>query len=249
MKAKKIILLGFVTLLAVALSVSSCNFAALPPEQPQSTQPPEAVETPAEEIPAAEAPAEGAEALDEESLAEFNSRFDPLVTVDGESRINPLCCFLTSLYDSVEELDLRAFLHNFPIEAEGSVEEFEALRSSPDWPFAELASVTDMPVPLHKYPAEAVEQVLTRYSDLSLQQLRDREGGFGRGVHYLEAYDAFYNYTSDFALEAFEAFRGERQGDSVRLYQNYWDGSQRVLCLEMQGEEFKIVSYNTVEAQ
>ena len=37
-----------------------------------------------------------------------------MLPTDGQMKINPLNCFLTSCYDSVENMDMAAFLRYFP---------------------------------------------------------------------------------------------------------------------------------------
>ena len=62
-------------------------------------------------------------------------------------------------------------------------------------------------------------------------------------VLYLEEYDAYYNFTSDFAAGIFSCVRGEVQGSTVRLYAGYGDGGGAMLTLHEQGGRYLILSH------
>lgn len=196
--------------------------------------------------PASPPPAETAppvEVLGGEELAFFEGLFAVMVERDGENEINPLNCFLTSYYDSAAELDMQAFLRYFPGSESGGEAEFEALRALPGWPFAELADISDMPVPLSRYDAESVRQALWAYAGLGLE---DVDISPESRVYYLEAYDAFYNYTSDFGLEQPDFYRGERQGDTVRLYWQHWYDGERELSLKETESGWQLLSHRLI---
>lgn len=217
--------MSFVWLL-LALLLGGC--AAKPTEMPPET----AIVT--------EAPVH---ALDEAELSAFEELFAVMLPGDGQMRINPLNCFLTSCYDRAEDIDMRAFLRYFPGAEYGGEAEFEALRALPGWPFAQLDSMADMPVPLSRYDAEDVRQALEKYAGLSLEAVDISPES---GVYYLEAYDAFYNYTSDFGLEQPDFCRGERQGELLRLYWQHPYEGLRELTLRETESGCQVVSVRRV---
>lgn len=181
--------------------------------------------------------------LDEAELEHYEALFAVMLPVDGQMSINPLNCFLTSCYDSVENMNMSAFLRYFPGAENGGEAEFEALRSLTGWPFADVPALSDMPVPLSRYKAENVRQTLETYAGLSLE---DVDTSPESGVYYLSEYDAFYNYTSDFGLFPPDFYRGERQGDTVSLYwRNDYEG-ERVLSLREHDASFTIVSFRQI---
>ena len=67
-------------------------------------------------------------------------------------------------------------------------------------------------------------------------------------VLYLEEYDAYYNFTSDFGLVWFNCTRGEIAGNIVRLYSDKEDGSSALLTLRNFGGEYYIVSHQLIKA-
>lgn len=218
-------------ILAFALLLSGCSLGRSVEVQ---TDPPAAAQA-AEAAPVL--------ALEREELSSFEALFSVMLQTDGEMEINPLNCFLTSYYDSVKEIDMQAFLRYFPGARNGSEAEFEALRALPGWPFAQLAGIEDMPVPLSRYDAEKVRQVLKDWAGLSLE---DVDISPESRVYYIEKYDAFYNYTSDFGLEQPEFYRGERQGDIVRLYWQHWYDGERMLTLKETEDACLVLSFQSI---
>lgn len=178
-----------------------------------------------------------------EEIAEAEQAFYVSMTVDGEMRINPANCFLTSYYDSVDKLDLQAFLRYFPGSELGTEQEFEALKNFGDWPFSQCEKLSDMPVPLNRYKGEAVRAALEKYAGISLEQLDYKNAP---GVYYLEEYDAFYNYTSDFGLEPLRCVRGERQGERLYLYCERWEGLS-LLTADKNGDGYTVISHQLLE--
>jgi len=182
--------------------------------------------------------------MDESEISAVEEAFYVMLPLDGEMQINPRNCFLSSYYDSVDKLDLQAFLRYFPGSEQGTEQEFEALRNFKDWPFSQCENLWDMPVPLHRYDAENVRLALERYGNISLEQTDYKEAP---GVYYLEEFDAFYNYTSDFGLEPLRCIYGEKQGDRLYLYSERWGGETARLTLEKNGDDYIIISHQLVE--
>lgn len=158
--------------------------------------------------------------------------------------VNPISCFFTSYYDDVRELDFEEFLAYFT--GDGSTvdeEEFSALKELDNFLFrGEVSTLSDMPVPVHRYPRQLVDMILKEYAGITTEDLDTS------GVEYLPEYDAFYNYTSDFGPGTFTCTRGEIQGDMVRLYDEKSPLGTDILTLRKDGETYRIVSYQFVEA-
>ena len=177
--------------------------------------------------------------LTPEEIEQVNKAFDPYV-YDDQGRatgVKSVSCFFTSYYDDVRELNFEAFMRYFPGNGSAaSQQEFEALRTVDGWPFSSVASLEQMVVPVHRYPAKMVEQVLTKYAGIELEDLEIKH------VAYLAQYDAFYNYTSDAGSGRFVCTRGEKMGNTVRLYEETEEGTD-VLTLKMTDGAYRIVSH------
>ena len=119
--------------------------------------------------------------------------------------------------------------------------EFEALKDVKDWPFTQVESYDKMPVPIHKYPRSRIDAVLTKYAGITTAELDTS------GVDYLEEYDAFYTYTSDFGPGTFLPRYGEKHDDTIILWEEPagYDGSAGMLTLQKSGENWHILSHQT----
>lgn len=156
-----------------------------------------------------------------------------------------ISCFFTSQYDAVTELNFEEFMRYFPGADNAnpvSDMEFEALKKVENWPFKEVESRDSMPVPIHKYPRSTVDAVLKKYAGITTKNLDTS------GVAYLETYDAYYNYTSDFGPGMFSPCYGEKNGDVVVLWTAPagYDGSSRMLTLQKTGSNWYISSHIVV---
>jgi len=180
--------------------------------------------------------------LTTEEVEQYNKAFEPLLFDEQGDPIsvNPISHFLTSYYDRPEDLNLAEFMRNFP--SDGNVTdktEFEALKSIENWHFGADMTLDRMPVPIHKFSSGTVNEALKKYMGIALDNL----SGIGTtGLIYLKDYDAYYNFTSDFATGTFACTSGEKQGDIVRLF-----GEHATLTLKIQGDGFLIVSHQRVE--
>ena len=184
------------------------------------------------------------EPLSAEEIRWFNEWFQPIVEDKQGNAIglNAICCFFTSYYDDVRELDFEEFMRYFPGDSSKTSEaEFEALRGLDVWPFGSVDSLENMPVPVHKYPQRLVDLILGEYAGISTEDLDTSR------VAYLPEYDAYYNYTSDAGFGTFTCTRGERDGDLVRLYDASYD--TKLLTLRQISEKnYQIVSYQLLES-
>ena len=66
---------------------------------------------------------------------------------------------------------------------------------------------------------------------------------------YIPETDCFYTFTSDFGPGTFYPRYGEKNGDIVTLWAAPagYDGSTRMLTLQKSGENWHILSHNTVQ--
>ena len=75
--------------------------------------------------------------------------------------------FFTSTYDDVRELNLNNFLTYFGECGGHDISEEEFAQLNAKWEFR-VDSVADFPLPIHRYPASAVEGVLRRFAGIGL---------------------------------------------------------------------------------
>lgn len=182
----------------------------------------------------------GAELLSDEETAGFNERFQSLVWDKQGNMIgvNAVSCFFTSYYEDVTELDFKEFLRYFPGDGSQTSEaEFQALKSVEGWPFAEVETLADNPVPVHRYPRRLVDLALEEYAGITTEDLDTS------AVAYLPEYDAYYNYTSDFGPGMFTCTWGEREGNVIRLYQETGDRTIELTLREMDEGAWRFVSF------
>lgn len=177
-------------------------------------------------------------ALTEEEIASLNELLSPIV-YDKQGGIigaSPWSCFFTSYYRDVRALDFEKFMRYFPGDGStASAEEFELLKGTEGWPFSQEDTLDTIPVPIHKYPARLVDAILREYAGITTAEVDTS------GVAYLEEYDAYYNYTSDFGAAAFHCTSGERVGDLLYLYSETEQGTTR-LTLRETGNSYHIVA-------
>ena len=176
-------------------------------------------------------------ALDETQIEEYCREFE--MVKDG--KVNVLCCFLMSDYEKIEDMDFAAFLHNFP-EGEDvkDGEEFDALKKLSGWVFGDTA-LEEMPVPVHKYSRAAVDEALRKHGHTSSEKLTVGK----ENVPYLKEYDAFYNFTSDFALDSFRCTSGETDGEITTLYTETSGGRKVLKIKDSEDGNIVILSHTT----
>ena len=183
--------------------------------------------------------------LSQQELDAYNAVTD--CTVRDESGgitgmdIHPASYFLTSYYGNVRDLNFAEFLRYFPEDGGISDEaEYEALRNLEGWPFRQIASMDDMPVPIHKISAASVNEVLRAYGGITAADLSNTDG-----VFYLKDYDAYYTYTSDFNVSSFAAESGQQVENYVYLYGNLNDSGCSALTLRLTPgtDTWQIMSY------
>ena len=158
--------------------------------------------------------------------------------------------FFTSTYDDVRELNLNNFLTYFGECGGHDISEEEFAQLNAKWGFR-VDSAADFPLPIHRYPASAVEGVLRRFAGIGLADLKDIQESFS-DYTYLEETDAFYNTTSDYSPGYFICSGGEIEpgGDYALLYGSAVGrlSGDAVLSLTKDGENWYIHSFSVTPA-
>ena len=158
--------------------------------------------------------------------------------------------FFLSTYDDVRDLNLERFLAYFGECGEEDISEEEFAQLKDKWADFKAERLEDFPLPIHRYPASAVEAVLQRFAGIGLADLKDIQEPFS-GYTYLESTDAFYNTTSDYAPGYFICTGGEvnLEEEYARLYGSTAGlfSGEAVLKLVKTGENWYIHSF-TIES-
>ena len=215
-KKQKTSVLCVILALALTISATGCSFAELTQRERKPVS------------------------LTKRQIDEINTYFDgeqqELLGANGHFGVNG---FFTSTYDDVRDLNLKEFLKYFREGAEEDIREDEFARLKEVWPqYEQVETVSDMPVPITRYPASCVEAVLQEFAGIGLQDLKDVREPFS-GYAYLEETDAFYTTTSDYAPGFFICASGTVLGDTATLLEE--DGA-RVLTLRHAGDHWYIQS-------
>lgn len=181
--------------------------------------------------------------LTQEELAAYNAVMDPAVRDESgdivDFHIQPFSYFFSSYYKNVRNLNFEEFIRYFPDSGQATEAEFEALKKLDNWPFKQVARMEDMPVPIHRHTVSSINEVLTRWGGITTSNLDTS------GVCYLEEYDAYYTFTSDFNMFYFIAESGEQIGNYVYLRKSVENGNIAVLTLRLMPgtDEWQIVSH------
>jgi len=182
-------------------------------------------------------------ALSEKELAEANQWFSGIVE---ENQITASCisCFFTSYYSDPREIDLMEFLKYCPVGemlTDADAEEFRCWAEAAQWPDPEgkIQKPSEFYVPVRRLANSDVSAILMQYAGITTADLES----YGSAV-YLEKYDAFYNFTSDFAPGHFACVGGETDGRVVRFWSDLaQDGTREILTLELVDEQYLIRSF------
>ena len=181
--------------------------------------------------------------LSQQELDAYNAVMDPAVRDESgdivDLNIQPASYFLTSYYDNVRDLNFEEFIRYFPSSGKTTEAEFKALKKLDDWPFKWVENMADMPVPIQQHTVSSINEVLTRWGGITTNDLDTA------GVCYLEKYDAYYTYTSDFNTVLFAAESGQQVENYVYLYGNLNDSNCSVLTLRLTPgtDTWQIMSY------
>lgn len=226
--------------LLLIVSAAGCSIAELTRQKSGEITLPEEAE------PAQQEAQKTATPLTQEQIDEVNAVFaDYEFSTDetlGHFAVNG---FFTSTYDDVRDLNLNNFLSYFGECGEEDISEEEFAQLNAKWEFR-VDSVEDFPLPIHRYPASAVEGVLKRFAGIGLADLTDMQTPFS-GYTYLEDTDAFYTTTSDYSPGYFRCTSGEIEpdGDTALLYGSTAGSlsGKAVLKLVKDGENWYIHSF------
>ena len=212
--------------------------AACAPEAPapvQTTPPPET--SPA---------SEPARALTQEEVAAVNEAFASWTEENGVTIATPVSGFFTSYYDDVTRLDFAAFLQYFPDDgtlSAGDEAEAAALAALPGYPWG----ISPGSVPIHRITRASVDAALERYAGITSAGLADTSG-----VPYLEDYDAWYTFTSDFGPGMFVCAGGqvdEAAGTALLWSEPWANGHRAELTLQKDGENWHIRAHRNTADQ
>ena len=222
--------------------------AACAPEAPapsETTPPPET--SPA---------SEPARALPQEEVAAVNEAFASWTEENGVTIATPVSGFFTSWYGDVRELSFPDFLCYFPddgVLGDTDREEFTALAALPDFPWNNESTTvernlpSDLPVPVHRITRASVDAALERYAGITSADLADTSG-----VPYLEDYDAWYTFTSDFGPGMFVCAGGqvdEAAGTALLWSEPWANGHRAELTLQKDGENWHIRAHRNTADQ
>ena len=181
--------------------------------------------------------------LSQQELDAYNAVMDPAVRDESgdivDLNIQPASYFLTPYYDNVRDLNFEEFIRYFPSSGKTTEAEFKALKKLDDWPFKWVENMADMPVPIQQHTVSSINEVLTRWGGITTNDLDTA------GVCYLEKYDAYYTYTSDFNTALFAAESGQQVENYVYLYGNLNGSNCSVLTLRLTPgtDSWQFVSY------
>ena len=229
-----------ILVLLLIVSAAGCSITELTRQKTGEITLPEETE------PAQQEPLKTAMPLTQAQIDEVNAIFaDYELSTDdtlGHFAVNG---FFTSTYDDVRDLNLNNFLSYFGECGEEDISEEEFAQLNAKWEFR-VDSVEDFPLPIHRYPASAVEGVLKRFAGIGLADLTDMQTPFS-GYTYLEDTDAFYTTTSDYSPGYFRCTSGEIEpdGDTALLYGSTAGSlsGKAVLKLVKDGENWYIHSF------
>ena len=239
-KKQRTSVLCVILALLLIVSAAGCSFAELTRQKTGEITLPEETE------PVQQEPLKTAMPLTQAQIDEVNAIFaDYELSTDdtlGHFAVNG---FFTSTYDDVRDLNLNNFLAYFGECGEEDISEEEFAQLNAKWEFR-VDSVEDFPLPIHRYPASAVEGVLKRFAGIGLADLTDMQTPFS-GYTYLEDTDAFYTTTSDYNPGYFRCTSGEIEpdGDTALLYGSTAGSlsGKAVLKLVKDGENWYIHSF------
>ena len=187
---------------------------------------------------------EPARALTQKEVAAVNEAFASWTEENGVTIATPVSGFFTSYYDDVTRLDFAAFLQYFPDDgtlSAGDEAEAAALAALPGYPWG----ISPGSVPIHRITRASVDAALERYAGITSANLADTSG-----VPYLEDYDAWYTFTSDFGPGTFVCAGGQVEGDTALLWTADREDSCRTeLTLQKDGENWYIRAHRNTADQ
>lgn len=163
----------------------------------------------------------------------------------------PISCFFTSRYDDPRDMDAGEFMYYFPgpEEMEPVDEaEFRLVQKQLNWlgEDGQPLTLAEMPVPCHRDPRSYVNEILTQYAGITVEEMHT---DWLTELIYVPETDCFYGFASDFGPGMFHARYGEREGDTVTLWEQAdgYTGGDDVLRLRKVGEQWRVLSHQQAE--
>jgi len=176
------------------------------------------------------------EILTENHIKDINFLLQPVFLSSKGTEVNPLSCFFTSYYEDVKDINLSNFLRYYPYgEVLEEISEFDDLKKHKNWPFGEVNSSSELPVPIHRYKKEIIQNMFSSYAGISLDEMTGV--GFDDLI-YIESTDSYYNFTSDFGPGVFNCIDGKVEKGVIKL-----NGNNSVLTIEKNDEKYVIKSF------
>lgn len=191
-----------------------------------------------------------------EGFREYTNSFT--LTYDYEwggwmGEATPISCFFTSRYEDPRDMDAGEFMYYFPGEEDAEPvdeAEFRLVQKKLNWlgEDGKPISLSEMPVPCHRYSRTYVNEILTRYAGVTIE---DMHTDWLSKLLYVPETDCFYGFASDFGPGVFHVRYGEKEGDVVTLWEVAEDytGGPDVLKLQRVGEEWHILSHLEAEQE
>lgn len=156
------------------------------------------------------------ENISESQINDINFLLQPAYNYRDSFVVNQLSGYFASYYDDIKDIDLGEFLRYSPIgNVPNELPEIQLLSKHPNWPFDGEDNLNKLPVPIHKFERDIVENLFSTYSGIKLDELSKTDF---HDLIYLESTDAYYNYTSDFGPASFHCKTVVVQGNSIKLY-------------------------------
>jgi len=193
---------------------------------------------------------ERATPLTEEEIVKATEAFASTVEgIEGDKTViypTEISCFFTSYYSAPTEINLVEFLSYCPagetLEGDDE-EELQAVDAAltPECGFASGNLASDFPI--RRIYKKDVTSLLKKYANITADDLSNTEGTL-----YLEEYDAYYTFTSDFSPGSFVPSGGERLGDTITFWSGGDNGKNILTILEADGNYF-IHSFQRVVTQ
>ncbi len=177
-----------------------------------------------------------------EELSQWREMFRGDYTIDNTGYPSSVNGFFLSDWADPRDLDLGELLYYFGwpewmnYQGDDPTEEelADVYKAVQDMNGEEEVTWLDA-LPCHKIPASVVDVVLEHYAGITLD---DMNKDWRSELLYLEKYDSFYTFTSDFGPGEFYPLYGERQGDILTLW-----SSSHVLTIDQSGDGWKFISH------
>jgi len=183
---------------------------------------------------------ESGDNISETQIEDINFLFQPAYNYKDTFVVNPLSGYFASYYNDIKDIDLGEFLRYSPIGiVPKELPEIKLLSKHPNWPFDGEDNLNNLPVPIHRFERDQVQNLFSTYAGISLNELSNSDFHL---LIYLESTDAYYNYTSDFGPASFRCKSVEVEENIIRLFGA--NKNDPVLTIIKINNSYFIKSYN-----